>query len=192
MKKTTEATKDQTPKTATESKLAKAKKAARGTAKADTDAETADRLPTTLKELKETKGGFVAHLFLTGVDKDTIAKELATAFKLAEPQALKITRRISGRVRLYARVFQLVGEKASTEPTLKTAKPTQAETAGAEPNETLRDNMEKWLSDRQYNGDPLKFNEFVRIMVELGHDRKAALALKDEMNSAWTQMKSAK
>jgi hypothetical protein len=183
MKKTTEATKDQTPKT---------KKAARATAKADADGETTDRLPTTLKELKGTKGGFVAHLFLTGVDKDTIAKELATAFKVAEPQALKITRRITGRVRLYARVFQLVGERPSAEPTPKTAKPTQAETEGAEPNETLRDNMEKWLSDRQYNGEPLKFNEFVRFMVELGHDRKAALALKDEMNSAWKQMKAAK
>ena len=135
MKKTTEATKDQTSKTttATEPKAAKAKKAtpapateqpapqpaaapakvekAAKAAKSDADGEATDRLPTTLAELKETKGGFVAHLFLTGKDKDAIAKELATAFKLADAQAVKITRRITGRVRLYARVFELVPAK---------------------------------------------------------------------------------
>ncbi len=133
MKKTNETTKDQTPKTTAEPKAAKAKKATAATAiekpadqpapkpakaekppkvaKADTDGEVTDRLPTTLDELKETKGGFVAHLFLTGKDKDAIAKELAAAFKLADAQAVKITRRITGRVRLYARVFELVPAK---------------------------------------------------------------------------------
>ena len=133
MKKTNEATKDQTPKTTTEPKAAKAKKATAAPviekpadqpapkpvkagkpakpAKADADGEVTDRLPTTLDELKETKGGFVAHLFLTGKDKDAIAKELAAAFKLADAQAVKITRRITGRVRLYARVFELVPAK---------------------------------------------------------------------------------
>jgi len=136
MKKTTEA--NETPKTTTtpEPKAAKAKKAAPApateqptpqpaatpskvekpakaakAAKSDADGESTDRLPTTLAELKETKGGFVAHLFLTGKDKDAIAKDLAAAFKLGEAQAAKIVRRITGRVRLYARVFELVPAK---------------------------------------------------------------------------------
>jgi hypothetical protein len=138
MKKTTEATKDQTskPTTATEPKPAKAKKEtpapapeqpapqpaaapakvekpakAAKAAKPDAEGESTDRLPTTLDELKETKGGFVAFHFLTGKDKDAIAKDLAAAFKLAEPQAAKIVRRITARVRLYARVFELVPAK---------------------------------------------------------------------------------
>ena len=140
MKKTTEATKDQTSKTtiatATEPKAAKAKKAtpapatdqpapqpaatspkvekppkAAKAAKSDADVDATDRLPTTLDELKETKGGFVAFHFLTGKDKDAIAKDLAASFKLTEPQAAKIVRRINGRVRLYARVFELVPAK---------------------------------------------------------------------------------
>lgn len=136
MKKTTEA--NQTPKTTTttEPKAAKAKKAtsapateqpapqppaapakvekpakAAKAAKSDADGETTDRLPTTLDELKETKGGFVAFHFLTGKDKDAIAKDLAAAFKLGEAQAAKIVRRITARVRLYARVFELVPAK---------------------------------------------------------------------------------
>ena len=188
MKKTTESTKDQTLKTATERKPAKANKTPEAIEKGDADGETTDRLPTTLSELKETKGGFVAHLFLTGKDRDTIAKELATAFKLAEVQALKITRRITGRVRLYSRVFELVGERATAVP----LKPAPAQVEGADSNDTLRDNMQKWLADRQDNGDPLKFNESVRFMVDLGLDREAALALKAEMTSAWKQMKAAK
>ncbi|MGE3313216.1 MAG: hypothetical protein AB7O66_24890 [Limisphaerales bacterium] len=140
MKKTTEATKDQTSKTttatATEPKAAKAKKATPAPAteqptpqpssapakaekpakaakatKSDADGEATDRLPTTLDELKETKGGFVAFHFLTGKDKDAIAKDLAAEFKLGEAQAAKIVRRITGRVRLYARVFELVPAK---------------------------------------------------------------------------------
>lgn len=136
MKKTTEA--NQTPKTTTttEPKPAKAKKVtsapateqpapqpaatsakvekpakASKAAKSDADGETTDRLPTTLDELKETKGGFVAYQFLTGKDREAIAKDLAAAFKLGEAQAAKIVRRITGRVRLYARVFELVPAK---------------------------------------------------------------------------------
>jgi hypothetical protein len=111
MKKTTESTKDQTPKNpAPEPKAAKAKKAPRS-AKGEVDAENVDRLPTTLAELKETKGGFVAYQFLTGKERDAIAKDLATTFKLAEGQAMKVTRRITARVRLYQRIFDLVAVK---------------------------------------------------------------------------------
>lgn len=98
------------------SKTAKGKKALnppRGTkpAPAESDGEVTDRLPTTLKELKETKGGLAASLFLTGKDMDAIAKELKATFKLSEEHALKITRRITGRVRLYRRIFELVPVK---------------------------------------------------------------------------------
>ena len=44
--------------------------------------------------------------------KDAIAKELKAAFKLNETQAVKITRRITGRVRLYKRVLDLVPAKS--------------------------------------------------------------------------------
>ena len=79
--------------------------------KSDTDGKTSDRLPTTLDELKETKGGFVAFHFLTGKDKDAIAKDLTASFKLAEPQTAKIARRIIGCACLYAPVFELVPAK---------------------------------------------------------------------------------
>ena len=79
---------------------------------AEGDSEPVDRLPTTLAELKETKSGLVAYLHLIGKDKDAIAKELKAAFKLNETHAVKITRRITGRVRLYKRVLDLVPAKA--------------------------------------------------------------------------------
>jgi hypothetical protein len=79
--------------------------------KADVDPEPTDRLPSTLPELRQTKGGLAACLFLEGKDPGTIAKELAATFKLAEVQAMKITRRITGRVRLYQRVFELVPKR---------------------------------------------------------------------------------
>lgn len=72
------------------------------------DGETGDRLPTSVKELKETKGGLVASLYLAGRSRDFIAKELKLAFKVSEAQSVKITRRIVGRVRLYQRIFELV------------------------------------------------------------------------------------
>ena len=74
----------------------------------DADGEPIDRLPTTLKELQATKGGFVASLFLTGKDEATIAKELKEAFHLTDAQSAKITRRITGRARLYKRIFQIM------------------------------------------------------------------------------------
>jgi hypothetical protein len=115
-KATTPKTETTTTEAAASTETAKSKKAAKATkaikpAKADADGESTDRLPTNLDELKATKGGFVAHLFLTGKDKDAIAKDLAAAFKLGEAQAAKIVRRITGRIRLYARVFELVPAK---------------------------------------------------------------------------------
>ena len=62
----------------------------------------------TVDEPNETEGGFVAFHFLTGKDKDAIAKHLASAFKLDQAHATKITRRIAGRVRLYQRMFELI------------------------------------------------------------------------------------
>ena len=85
------------PKAAKPAKVTKAK-----------TTETADRLPGTLGELKETKGGLVAFLFLSGRERNAIATEVASAFKIGEKQATKITRRITARVRLYQRIFSLV------------------------------------------------------------------------------------
>lgn len=94
-------------------KLPKQPKAAKPSKEtAEGDNEPVDRLPTTLADLKETKSGLVAFLHLIGKDKDAIAKELKAAFKLNETQAEKITRRITGRVRLYKRVLELVPAKA--------------------------------------------------------------------------------
>lgn len=75
---------------------------------AESQGAIADRLPTTMEELNETKGGFVAARFLAGKSHDAIAKELGLAFKLSEGQAAKITRRITGRVRLYKRLFEII------------------------------------------------------------------------------------
>ncbi|MHB9008365.1 MAG: hypothetical protein ACYDC1_15695 [Limisphaerales bacterium] len=51
-----------------------------------------DRLPASLEELKASKGGLVTFLFLSGKEKEDIAKELKTAFKLTDDQAGKIVR----------------------------------------------------------------------------------------------------
>ena len=80
-------------------------------AEADADAETGDRLPGNLEELKATKGGLVSFLFVSGKDKEAIAAELKAAFKLGDAQAVKIVRRITGRVRLFQRVFELMAAK---------------------------------------------------------------------------------
>ena len=96
------------PKTAIKTpEPAKPRKALKG----DVDPEPTDRLPSSLPELRQTKGGLAACLFLEGKDPSTIANELAATFKLAEVQAMKITRRITGRVRLYQRVFELVPKR---------------------------------------------------------------------------------
>ena len=90
-------------------KLSKAAKAAKG----EDDAETGDRLPGNLEELKAAKGGLVASLFLAGKDKEAIAAELKRAFNLEDGHAAKIVRRITGRVRLFRRIFELHGLMAA-------------------------------------------------------------------------------
>lgn len=80
-------------------------------AKAEVDSEPADRLPTTVAELKESKSGLVTFLHLSGKDKEEIAKELAATFKLADAQAVKIVRRITGRARFFRRAFDLMAAK---------------------------------------------------------------------------------
>ena len=116
MKNTKNGMKEQNPKTATSTSAkatvdkptpaapvpapeqngkAKAPKAKKEpAAKVEKDEEPADRLPTTVAELKESKSGLVTFLHLSGKEKDDIAKELATTFKLADAQAVKIVRRI--------------------------------------------------------------------------------------------------
>ncbi len=123
MKTNTEAKKEQTLKTTTapaaapaQNGRAKAPKAKKESApmaevKADTESEPVDRLPTTVAELKESKSGLVTFLFLSGRDKDEIAKELQATFKLAESQAVKIVRRITGRARFFRRAFDLMAAK---------------------------------------------------------------------------------
>ncbi|MBE7502198.1 MAG: hypothetical protein M5U12_12395 [Verrucomicrobia bacterium] len=80
-------------------------------AKVEKEEEPADRLPTTVAELKESKSGLVTFLHLSGKDKDDIAKELAATFKLADAQAVKIVRRITGRARFFRRAFDLMAAK---------------------------------------------------------------------------------
>ncbi|MCL5098132.1 MAG: hypothetical protein M1608_11525 [Candidatus Omnitrophica bacterium] len=83
MKNNKEAKKEQTAKTQTPTptaapKTAKARK--EPAVKVEKDEEPADRLPTSLDELKESKSGLVTFLFLSGKEQEDIAKELGTAF----------------------------------------------------------------------------------------------------------------
>jgi hypothetical protein len=80
-------------------------------AKGKVKGESSDRLPATIEEMKASKGGLVCYLFLSGKDKAETAKELKAAFNLSDAQAAKITRRITGRVRFYRRVFELMAVK---------------------------------------------------------------------------------
>lgn len=75
--------------------------------KSDADAEPSDRLSGSIDELKESKSGLATYLFLTGKDKETIATELKAAFKLPDAQAVKITRRMTGRARFFQRALEL-------------------------------------------------------------------------------------
>lgn len=111
--KETAKTQPQTPATApAQNGKAKAPKAKKEpAAKVEKDEEPADRLPCTVQELKESKGGLVTFLFLSGKDKDDIAKEVAATFKLADAQAVKIVRRITGRARFFRRAFDLMAAK---------------------------------------------------------------------------------
>ena len=118
MKSKANTTKEQTAATTTEApkvKKPKAKRAAKAKtakkAKKDKKAGPADRLPLTLDELKATKGGLVCYLFFSGKEKAEIVTELQAAFKLGEAQAAKIVRRITGRARLFQRVFELMAAK---------------------------------------------------------------------------------
>jgi hypothetical protein len=79
--------------------------------KSKEESEPVDRLPSNLDELKASKSGLVAYLFLSGKDKEAIATELKAAFKLPEAQAVKITRRITGRARFFQRVGELMAAK---------------------------------------------------------------------------------
>jgi len=79
--------------------------------KADGNGETVGRLPRSIQEPKATKGGLVSFLFLSGKDKEEIAKELKAAFKLTEVQAFKIVRRITGRAGFFQRAFELMAAK---------------------------------------------------------------------------------
>ena len=89
-------------------KLPRQPKAAPSTPAFDKEPEPIDRLPTTLKELQGTKGGFVASLFLTGKNETTIVKELKEAFNLTDAKSVTITRRIIRRTRLYQRIFRIM------------------------------------------------------------------------------------
>jgi len=73
----------------------------------EADVESSDRLPTSLADLKASKGGLVTFLFLSGKEKEDIAKELQAAFNVSDIQALKITRRITGRSRFFQRAWEL-------------------------------------------------------------------------------------
>jgi hypothetical protein len=70
-----------------------------------------DRLPSSVEELEESRSGLVSYLFLSGKDKEGIAKELKSAFKLTDGQAAKIVRRITGRARFFQRAFALMAAK---------------------------------------------------------------------------------
>jgi hypothetical protein len=117
MKINTESIKSATPKTSkakreSTAKIPKANAEAPKPAKKSKEAsEPVDRLPASLDELKETKGGLVSFLFLSGKDKEEIAKELKTAFKLPDAQAVKIVRRIMGRARFFQRAVELTTAK---------------------------------------------------------------------------------
>jgi hypothetical protein len=99
----------QTPKVKTPK--AKTEAAAKPVKASKAKKELADRLPSTVDELKAGKAGLATYLFLTGKGKDEIAGELKTAFKLSDTQAAKITRRIVGRARFFQRALSLVTAK---------------------------------------------------------------------------------
>jgi hypothetical protein len=117
MKNNTESKKEATPKTskAKREPAVKAPKAnveaAKPARKSKEESEPVDRLPSNIDELKASKSGLVAYLFLSGTDKDAIAAELKSAFKLPEAQAMKIVRRITGRARFFQRVGELMAAK---------------------------------------------------------------------------------
>ena len=109
MKNGTESKKETTPKTPkAKTKIEPAAKPAKTAKRAK---EPADRLPSTVDELKAGKAGLATYLFLSGKGKDEIAGELKAAFKLSDTQAAKITRRVLGRARFFQRALSLVTAK---------------------------------------------------------------------------------
>ena len=114
MKNSAESKKEATPKAPKAKREAAAKadklspEKAKPAKKAKDDSEPVDRLPSSIDELKDSKSGLVAYLFLSGKDKEAIAAELKTAFKLPDTQAVKIVRRITGRARFFQRVGELM------------------------------------------------------------------------------------
>ena len=111
MKNNTEATKDQTTKSPKTSKTKRQPAKVTKEPQVESEAEPVDRLPASLEELKASKGGLVTYLFLSGKEKEDVAKELKTAFKLTDDQAGKIVRRITGRARFFRRAFDLMAAK---------------------------------------------------------------------------------
>jgi hypothetical protein len=109
MKTNSEAKKEQAPKSKTSK--AKSEAAPKPTKAAKPAKEPADRLPTTIDELKDGKAGLVTYLLLTGKGKDEIAAELKVEFKVSDAQAAKIVRRIDGRLRFFQRALALVPAK---------------------------------------------------------------------------------
>jgi hypothetical protein len=107
MKNGTESKKETTPK----APKAKRQPAAKPAKAAKREKEPADRLPSTVDELKAGKAGLATYLFLSGKGKDEIAGELKAAFKLSDTQAAKVTRRIVGRARFFQRALSLVTAK---------------------------------------------------------------------------------
>ncbi|MCP5521301.1 MAG: hypothetical protein H7A46_07110 [Verrucomicrobiales bacterium] len=109
MKAKADAMKETTPKTTKTKRAARTKRAKQ--AKPERNGERPDRLPSTLDELKATKGGLVSHLFFSGKGKDEIAKEVQAVFKLGEARAAKIVRRVTGRARMFQRAMELTAGK---------------------------------------------------------------------------------
>jgi hypothetical protein len=115
MKNNTESKKAATPKASKAKREPAAKQAnveaPKPAKKSKQESEPVDRLPSNIDELKASKSGLVAYLFLSGKDKEAIAEELKTAFKLPDAQAVKIVRRITGRARFFQRVNELMAAK---------------------------------------------------------------------------------
>jgi hypothetical protein len=111
MKNGTESKKDTTPKAPKAKTKTKSEPAAKPAKTAKRSPEPADRLPSTVDELKAGKAGLATYLFLSGKGKEEIAGELKSAFKLSDNQATKITRRVLGRARFFQRALSLVTAK---------------------------------------------------------------------------------
>jgi hypothetical protein len=111
MKNNTESKNEATPKAPKAKAKPKSEPAATPVMTAKRAKEPADRLPSTIDELKAGKTGLATYLFLSGKAKGEIEGELMAAFKLPDNQATKITRRVLGRARFFQRALSLVTAK---------------------------------------------------------------------------------